>query len=182
MNDRRTFLKRSGQAALIASILPTHVMAQPADFWSQPRSLWLKRTSTGEEVRQVYFANGQVIWSGYQAICTLLRDVQAQQAVQMDLVLLDILCGVQGVLSAHGVDAPMHTHSGFRTSKTNASHENASRNSQHMLGKAWDGGVPGVQAEFFARAALYLRGGGVGLYQDRHFTHLDSSNLRFWKR
>lgn len=180
MTTRREFLQRSAQAAFMASLLPAQVMAQPADFWSQPRSLWLKRVATGEEIRQVYFANGQIVWPGYQAVCTLLRDVQAQQAVQMDLVLLDILCGVQGVLAGHGVHAPLHTHSGFRTPKTNNALENASRSSQHLQGKAWDGGVPGVHSEFFSRAAIYLRGGGVGLYRSQQFTHLDSGNLRFW--
>lgn len=180
MLDRRKFLKFAA-AGTIASILPPEVMGQSSDFWSLPRTLWLKRSATGEEVKATYFADGQVVWPGYKALCILLRDVRANQAVQMDLVLLDILCGVQGVMSASGIQSALYTNSGFRTDETSRYLENAVLGGQHLKAKAWDGGVPGIHTESFSRAGLYLRGGGVGIYHNKNFTHLDSGNIRAWR-
>jgi uncharacterized protein YcbK (DUF882 family) len=151
------------------------------DFWSMPRTLWLTRPATGEEVRAVYFADGQIIPEGYRQICILLRDVRANQAVQMSPVLLDILCGLQGMLLSYGVYSPLVTNSGYRSDTTNALTEGAARNSKHREGRAWDGRILNVRAEITTRAALYLAGGGVGFYQDKNFTHVDDGRIRFWR-
>lgn len=153
------------------------------DFWSQPRSLWLRRqTGQGiEEVREVYFADGQIIANGYIRACQLLRDVRAGQAVQISPVLLDVLCGIQGFLTAHGYAIPLLTTSGYRSPATNAATEGAARNSMHMQGRAWDGRMPGVSSQVLASIALYLQAGGVGLYQGRDFLHVDDGRLRFWR-
>jgi uncharacterized protein YcbK (DUF882 family) len=177
---RRDFL-RLGCAAAVADILPPTTLAQSADFWSMPRSVWLYRPSTREQVRETYFADGRVQWPGYERLCRLLRDARTGSAVQMSPVLLDILCGVQGWLAANGIHRPLVTHSGYRTEATNAATEGAVRNSLHTAGRAWDGHVPDVSAESLARFGLYLSGGGVGFYQGRGFVHLDDGRLRFWR-
>lgn len=178
---RRDFLLRS---AAVPTIFygASSVWAQ-SDFWSQPRALWLQRkTSTGtEEFRSIYFADGNIIPSGYINACQILRDVRAGQSVQISLVLLDILCGIQGFLQAHGQKTPLITTSGFRNQHTNAMTEGAVRNSMHTQGRAWDGRMPGVTPVLMARIALYLQGGGVGLYQDKNFLHVDDGKMRFWR-
>jgi len=132
-------------------------------------------------VREVYFSDGKLIAEGYINTCRILRDVQAGQAVQMSPVLLDILCGIQGFLQAHGQGSPLVTTSGYRSPATNAATEGASRNSMHLHGRAWDGRMPGVSGDLLARIALYLQGGGVGLYQGKGFLHVDDGRLRFWR-
>lgn len=132
-------------------------------------------------MREIYFADGRVVSDGYVQACRLLRDVQAGQAVQMSPVLLDILCGIQGFLAGHGYVIPMVTTSGYRTPTTNAATEGASKNSMHMQGRAWDGRMPGVSGDVMAKIALYLQGGGVGLYQSRGFIHIDDGRQRFWR-
>lgn len=153
------------------------------DFWSMPRAVWLQRkTQRGtEEVREVYFADGRIIAPGYLNACRILRDVRAEQAVQMSPVLLDVLCGIQGFLLAHGHRIPLVTTSGYRSPATNAATEGAVRNSMHLHGRAWDGRMPGVSGDLLARIALYLQGGGVGLYQGKDFLHVDDGRLRFWR-
>lgn len=179
--DRRRFLCQAAIAPALFSAAST-VWGQE-DFWSLPRALWLQRkTERGtEEVRDVYFADGRIVPSGYVNSCRILRDVRAGQAVQMSPVLLDILCGIQGFLLAHGHSIPLVTTSGYRSPATNAATEGAARNSMHLQGRAWDGRMPGVSGDLLARIALYLQGGGVGLYRGKDFLHVDDGRLRFWR-
>lgn len=53
------------------------------------------------------------------ALCTTLRDVQQNIAVQFDLVTLDIARGVYGWLLGHGIQQPLIIHSGYRDPRTN---------------------------------------------------------------
>lgn len=169
-------------AAAMPAVMATNALGR--DFWSQPRELWLERkTSNGiEKHRAVYFADGKLIWPEYIRLCTILRDVQAGQAVQMSSVLLDILCGIQGMARANGHDAPLQTTSGYRSPRTNAKTEGAAKNSLHQHGRAWDGRLSGYSAKTLADIAKYLQGGGVGLYLDRGFIHVDDGKLRSWTR
>lgn len=178
--NRRSFL-HAAAAGCIAQVIPPSVMGQQADFWSQPRSIWLYRPATRETVKATYFADGRIIESEYNRLCVLLRDVRANQAVQMSPVLLDILAGVQGWLSAHGIVTPLHTNSGYRNPQTNGAIEGSARNSLHMQGMAWDGRVPNVSTESLAKFAQYIRGGGVGFYESREFVHIDAGKLRSWR-
>lgn len=166
--------------ACVPAFLCTPAMA--SDFWSRPRRLWLQRqTPNGlEEHRAIYFADGKLVWDEYARFCHLLRDVQANKAVQMSPVLLDILCGLQGLARANGHDAPLMTTSGYRSPATNARTEGAARDSHHMKGRAWDGRLLGLPARIVAESARYLQGGGVGLYLDRKFIHVDDGRLRYW--
>lgn len=178
--QRRTFI----QAAAAAPAFFSGMAWSQGDFWSQPRSIWLRRqTRRGlpEEVRVVYFADGRLVTDGYVDLCRLLRDVRANQAVHMSPVLLDILCGIQGFAASHRHTAPLITTSGYRSPATNASTEGAVRNSYHMQGRAWDGLMPGVSGDLLAKIALYLQGGGVGLYRGKGFLHIDDGRLRFWR-
>jgi uncharacterized protein YcbK (DUF882 family) len=173
---RRRFLQ--GLAGVAAStILPA--FGQSSDFWSLPRELWLYRPSTREQVRAVYWADGQLVVDGYLQLCHLLRDAQANVAVQFDLVTLDIARGVYGWLRASGIDKPLIINSGYRTSKTN-SHERGARNSFHLKAQALDLRIEGVSASAVGRFGQYLAGGGVGFYPGQNFTHLDRGRVRTW--
>lgn len=182
-SSRRAFLKMTG-AACVPGLLATSALAQAApDFWSMPRQIWLQRkTARGvEEFRGVYFADGKLLLEPYLQICRILRDVREDVAVQMSPVLLDILCGVQGIARVHGVEAPLETTSGHRTARHNSRLEGAARASLHIEGRAWDGRMPGISPAIMSEAAKYLRGGGVGLYVDRRFVHVDDGRLRSWR-
>lgn len=173
---RRNFLQGlAGVAAAVAA----PAFGQSADFWSLPRELWLYRLATGEQVRAVYWADGQLVVDGYVRICKLLRDVQASAAVQFDLVTLDIARGVYGWLRANGIDKPLVINSGFRTAHTNA-HEGGVRNSFHTKAQALDLRIDGVSSESIGRFGQYLAGGGVGFYPSKGFTHLDRGRVRTW--
>lgn len=169
---------------LAAAAIPAVLGCAPvlaSDFWNQPRSLWLYRQATGESRRMIYFADGRIVPEGYNMACWMLRDVQAGQVQAMSLVLLDVLCGMQGWYRAYGYDQPIITTSGLRTEATNAHTEGAVKNSRHKQGSAHDGFVNGVPLDHQFRVGVYLRGGGVGWYPSKGIVHVDDGNLRVWR-
>ncbi len=182
-SSRRALLRAA--AAVPFTLGAARVFGQSADFWSLPRELWLYRWNpvekTSEMIRETYWYDGQLNADGYVRICELLRDDHAGQAVQMDLTLLDVLRGTQGWLASFGIPRPLHVNSGFRTQETNRHTEGAARDSMHLHGRAADIHIAGVSAEAVSRFGLWLGGGGVGFYQAKDFTHLDSGRLRFWR-
>ena len=56
--------------------------------------------------------------------------------------------------------------------------------SQHMLGKAMDFFIPGVDLSAVREAGLRLQRGGVGFYptSGSPFVHLDTGSVRHWPR
>jgi len=182
--SRRALLRSAASlAGLLALPGPASAqqpIASPA-FWDLPRTLWLRRAATGEEIRETYFHDGRLQMRGYDRVCTLLRDVRTGQAVQMHAVLLDILRGVQGWLEGYGYLSPIIVNSGYRSPGTNAMTEGAALGSMHLRGRAADIRVPGVPTDYLARLGLYLSGGGVGFYPAKGFVHVDSGRLRAWR-
>ncbi len=155
----------------------------PSDFWYRPRELWLRRQGTKDEIRTVYWKDGQLVPEGYWQACALLRDVRAGVMTTMDPTVLDVLRGIIGFYQAWRWPHPVVVTSGFRTVKTNSSlkAEGAARNSMHLYGKAVDLFIPGVPAKDVGALAAQLKQGGVGFYPDRGFTHLDTGRLRIWR-
>jgi uncharacterized protein YcbK (DUF882 family) len=69
--------------------------------------------------------------------------------------------------------------SGYRTPETNAAVDGAG-DSQHLRAAALDVHVPAERVEGFRDTALRLGLGGVGVYAQRGFVHLDSGPVRHW--
>jgi uncharacterized protein YcbK (DUF882 family) len=192
--NRRDFLGGSAKAAL-ACALPFSAQALAsgvdpnwrAKLLSQPRTLWLTRGTTGEQIQSTYWTPGDgYLRSGYGDACLLLRDVKANRAAYMDPWLLDVLFGVQAWLGHYGYRQPIIINSGFRTATTNDRLEGASRNSKHLSGQAADIRIPGVpESTLGAMAVMFTNGGqsgigGVGFYPSRGFVHVDTGQARTW--
>lgn len=152
----------------------------PTDFWQRPRELWLRRQGTRDEVRIVYWKDGQLLPEGYWKACAMLRDVRANVMTTMDPSILDILRGIIGYYQAWKWPHPVVVTSGFRTAKTNNSLEGAARNSMHTYGRATDIFIPGIPSRDVGALGMHFRQGGVGFYPGRGFTHLDTGRLRLW--
>lgn len=153
-----------------------------ASFWDMPRQLYVKHARTGETGVVTYFQNGQVDLQGYWQITYILRDIRQNLMCYPDLKLLDLMCAVQAWMRVYGNNQPLILTSGFRSAKTNNIIEGAAKNSQHMLGKAVDFVVPGFDVQMIGRIAQHFQAGGVGIYLDKNFNHLDTASIRTWTK
>jgi uncharacterized protein YcbK (DUF882 family) len=111
----------------------------------------------------------------------VMRDWRNGQEHVMDPRLFDLLHAIQGQLE---VATPFQLISGYRSPETNAmlhaeSGQVASK-SQHLLGKASDIRVEGVDLANLHKAAMSLKGGGVGFYPVSNFVHVDVGPVRQW--
>jgi uncharacterized protein YcbK (DUF882 family) len=178
---RRDFLRLASGGLLAACTEPLFAQTLP-DFWSQPRSIWMKtqdRQRRWEEVSVVYFADGQIQQSGYQALCHLMRDMREDKVFAMSTTMLDILYGMQHWFAIHDQHRPLILDSGFRTPRTNKI-VGGKEESMHLVGGAADIYLPDVPVAYMGELALRLRGGGVGFYPGDGFVHVDNGQIRTW--
>lgn len=177
-----------------------------AEFWMAPRWVWLTRPATGEQIRQVYWRDGQLIQSGYEAISWFMRDVRFDRMLKakdrridkaldagrierehltpwmlMDPVIVDILYAYTAWLHSFGINQPVVLTSAFRHMLTNEITEGAARDSWHVKGGAADIVIPSVPTANAAAFGKWLSGGGVGLYASKRFVHLDRGRVRAWQ-
>lgn len=105
----------------------------------------------------------------------------------MDPRLLDLVWEVYDRSDAKGY---IHIVSAYRSPATNNMLRSRSRSSgvakksQHMLGKAMDFYIPGVQLSKLRALAMQMQVGGVGYYptSGSPFVHLDVGKVRAWPR
>ena len=99
----------------------------------------------------------------------------------IDVRLLDLLNALSRKIAA---DRPLHVISGYRSPRTNAflrsNGSGVAEHSLHLLGQAVDIRLPGLGLRDLYRAALSLRGGGVGFYPVSDFVHVDVGRVRTW--
>ncbi len=162
MTERRSFLRTS---AAIATALSVPGLARAAVAAPNERVLRLYNTHTGESVKSVFWAEGQFIPEALADINKLLRDHRNDSIAAMDPQLLHVI-------------------SGYRSPESNAKLAKASggvaKHSMHLEGKAIDIRMPGKNLAMLHKAALNVRGGGVGYYPESQFVHLDTGRPRNW--
>ena len=159
------------------------------EFWLRPRTLNLVRPASNEKARILYWRDGELLESGYQQLCHLLRDVQGKETVPIDPKLLETLWGAQAFVARYGMDAPMEILSGYRSPTTNAKLIEAgipaARQSLHMKGMAADVRIPNLNAEVLGGLVRSFRQGGVGFYYRSGprggWIHADTGLTRSWK-
>jgi uncharacterized protein YcbK (DUF882 family) len=146
------------------------------------RALSFYNTHTGESEAVEYCRSGCLVPASLEKIDHILRDHRTGETKPIDARLLDLLHALRGKTDA---DAPFHIISGYRSPQTNASLRangggGVASHSLHLAGKAIDIRVPGVKLRDLYRAAVDLRGGGVGIYPESDFVHVDVGRVRTW--
>ena len=109
-----------------------------------------------------------------------LRDHYTNKSIKMDPQLVPIV--VKAAQSFHS--AVVDVVSGFRHPKFNLilrkkGHQVA-RDSQHTHGNAIDFAIPNVTTQQLQAWAKAQKLGGVGLYLQSGFVHMDTGPIRFW--
>ncbi len=175
--NRRRFLKL-GALALGACLSPAALAKQsPGE-----KTLALYNPHTGEHLKAVYWAEGDYIPETLGRINHLMRDFRRDEVKPIDPALLDLLFALR---EKTGYRRPFHVISGYRSPATNAmlrrTSHGVAKHSFHMKGKAVDISLPGYKTGTLYKAALSLRGGGVGYYPRSGFIHMDTGRVRTWR-
>lgn len=173
---------RSATVPLIEKSEPSPLQGKVAEIEKMAnRRLHLVNEHTGDNVDVVYYTHGIFINDNVAKLNHLMRDRRANIATQMDTTLYDQLFLLRAEL---GTEDPIHILSGYRTPETNAKLRRRSKGvakfSLHMEGRAADIYIPGVSAKAIHTAATRLQAGGVGLYSQSNFVHIDTGQVRYW--
>lgn len=170
----RGTIKRTVRAA--APVEKTVSQAKPVE-----RVLSFYNTHTHEELKIVYWANGDYVKPSLAKLDLLLRDHRQNEAVVMDPKLFDQLWDLQQRLGSDGVYEII---SGYRSPATNNMLRKKSggvaSKSYHLQGRAIDIRLRGSKTSDVRTAALDMQAGGVGYYPGSDFVHLDTGPVRNW--
>lgn len=179
MMQRRAFLKSS--LLLAAPSLSIPALAKTAQPATGERVLRLYNTHTGEKLKTTFWAEGEFIPDAMKDINKVLRDHRNNKIAQMDPELLLLLTQLDDKLENN---RELHIISGYRSPESNAKLHAASggvaRRSLHMDAKAIDIRLPGKDLKMLHKAAMSLKGGGVGYYASSQFVHMDTGRVRYW--
>lgn len=181
---RREFVRFGALAPLSAGLLAGGASvaraATPANAAGE-RTLSFYNLHTDERLRTVYWSQGAYVPDALSEINHLLRDFRTNTVKPIHVDLLELLHRLSGSLAT---SSPFEVISGYRTAATNAllrrRSEGVARNSLHMQAMAIDIRVPGRALADLRRAAVALRGGGVGFYPASDFVHVDVGRVRYW--
>ncbi len=177
--SRRRFVQ--GLGCSIATLALPSIATATVDKTYQPRLLAFDNLHTGEKLALTYFENGRYLSDALQEMNNLLRDHRSGDTFAMDPKLFDLLYAVKNRL---GVNKPFQVISGYRSPISNSmlkkTTSGVAQKSLHMLGKAIDIRIEGVNSGTIRNAAIAMRKGGVGYYPESNFVHLDTGRVRFW--
>ncbi len=145
------------------------------------RRLWFYHTHTGKQLDVIYALDGRYIDSALTEVNEFLSDFRSGDIKTIDPDLLDLLYDIRESLGNEGMYEVI---SAYRSPKTNEmlrSHSSGvARNSQHLLGKAIDVRLEGVDLASLRDAAIAMQRGGVGYYEASNFVHVDTGRVRRW--
>jgi uncharacterized protein YcbK (DUF882 family) len=177
---RRTFVKL-GTMAAVAGLLPRAVLGSSKKLSVEEKSLAFYNTHTGERLKAIYWTEGGYLEGSLREISYILRDPRNDEVHDIDTRLLDLLFSM---LQKIETNQPFHVISGYRSARTNAflrAHSTGvAENSLHLVGQAIDIRLPGRETRTLQKAAIALKGGGVGYYPKSDFVHIDIGRVRYW--
>lgn len=177
-HSRRKFLKLTLLST--AGILLPQQWAKSAII--RERMLRMYNPHTGENIRSVYWTpDFGYIQPSIDEISRFFRDFRQEKVRTVDIDLLNILHYMQ---SNVGNQKIIQLNSGYRSPETNRMLARRSRNvgkqSFHMRAMAADISIKGYNSRELRRIAQALNAGGIGLYRNSNFIHLDSGPIRQW--
>jgi len=145
------------------------------------RTLSFYHTHTQESLTVTFVVDGEFVDSALHEINGFLADFRTGDTIEMDPEMLNFIYDVRESLRNDGVYEVI---SAYRSPATNDKLRERSsgvaRNSQHLLGKAIDVRLRGVDTAELRDAALALKRGGVGYYRASDFVHMDTGRVRRW--
>ena len=174
--NRRDFIKKSFLFGSVA-IWSSNSYAKRLE-----KKISLYNIHTGEHVKATYWANGDYIYDEIASIEFLMRDFRTNDLHPIDIPLIEYMHKLHSVVHAK---KDILIISGFRSPKTNnylrKKGGGVAKRSFHMVGRAADIRIPGVELSLLKYAAILLYKGGVGYYPKSGFLHIDTGKPRYWR-
>ncbi|SRR5579883_2135640 len=170
-----------GRRALLSAAAGLVLLSALPARAATDRRLALYNPHTDDRFDDVYWCDGNYVDESLRQIDWLMRDFHRDQVAPIDRELLDLLRRLADKLET---SRPFHILSGFRTAATNrllrTEGFGAAAHSEHLLAKAADIRIEHVRLSHLRRAAVSLKGGGVGSYPSEQFIHVDVGPVRTW--
>ncbi|ADW67363.1 DUF882 domain-containing protein [Granulicella tundricola] len=157
----------------------THTLASAEQY-----VLHLHHLHTGESLDVVYRIGDTYVPEAMAKLNYFLRDHRTNDVSSYDPKEFDTLHELMAKLGRGNQTIDIVC--GYRTPwsnnflRTRSSVTGVAQHSQHMLAKAIDIRVPGVQTRTLRDMALSLHAGGVGYYPVSQFVHVDVGPVRQW--
>ena len=170
--SRRRFLTL-GSGAALAGVFPRQVFACAAVLSRPERSLAFYNPHTGEQLRTVYWLQGHYIQDSLGEINHILRDYRTNEIKNIDTRLLNLLFAIRHELETK---QPFESTNAFLRAHSTG----VAAHSLHIVGKAIDIRTPDRDLRVLHKAAVALKGGGVGYYPKSDFVHVDVGRVRYW--
>jgi uncharacterized protein YcbK (DUF882 family) len=146
-----------------------------------PRKLSFYHTHTGETLSATYWQNGLYDTRALGELNYILRDFVNGEELPIDRRLLDLLADLHRGLGSH---APFEIISAYRSPSTNAAlrahSDGVAKNSYHLKAMAIDIRLKDVSLDTLHMAAVDMKQGGVGIYHQSDFVHVDVGPVRYW--
>lgn len=160
-------MNRGHALAVMGSFIATPAIARPGISLTM-------RNIMGEVLILRY--DGSLSSSEHAAFDHLARDRRQDISRKMDGTLINILANI---VKQSGQAGAITLLSGFRTRATNAILPGAAENSFHLSGQALDIQMDGMTVGEIG-AIVAEHPGGLGLYGNNGFVHIDTGPFRRW--
>jgi uncharacterized protein YcbK (DUF882 family) len=177
---RRGLLRAFAATAIVAT--PTYSNA--AGFLrgaGDIRRVHMYSGRTGEKIDMIYWIEGQYIPEALSEITYFMRDWRTGTTRGIDTRTIDIVTAAHALMDT---SEPYMLLSGYRSPQTNAmlrqTSSGVARNSLHIQGQANDLRLSSRSVNQMARAAMSCAAGGVGVYSNSNFVHMDCGSVRSW--
>lgn len=145
------------------------------------RTLKFFHTHTGQSLEVTYYQNGLYRLESMEQLRDFLADWRNGEKKEIDPKLMDILWKIQ---QTTGNSNTFEVISAYRSPGTNrylrSKSKGVAQNSQHIVGKAIDVRLRGLDTKELRDIALQLKLGGVGFYAKNDFVHVDTGRVRRW--
>ncbi|MDJ0940818.1 MAG: DUF882 domain-containing protein [Woeseiaceae bacterium] len=175
--------RKSRISAILGLALVALTPVSKGNVPSEARELSFYHTHTGKRLEVTYRKDGKYVPAALNEINNFLSDFRTGDIVDIDPELLDFIYDVRAKLDS---DATYQVVSAYRSPKTNemlrgkSESSGVAKKSQHMLGKAIDVRLEGVDTKLLRDTALAMKRGGVGYYEASDFVHMDTARVRSW--
>jgi uncharacterized protein YcbK (DUF882 family) len=180
----RLYIRPKSRTHLAVCFVAMASFCVPAPLYSSSdigRTLSFYHTHTGERL-EVTYAEGDVYFDeALEVVNGYLGDFRNGEQTDFDPALLDFLFDLRAHFGGTGTYQVI---SAYRSPATNemlrSRSSGVARQSQHLLGKAIDVRLEGVDVLSLRDEALAMKRGGVGYYKQSKFVHVDTGRVRHW--